>query len=501
MKFPGSLATAGLAILVASAAFAAPAPILSVHTPSPTPEIGAAAPGVAFGRASFPVRLPDSTVARLYFGKSATLDVTLRDFVQARTQLELPPGPLTPDVRAQVLDLLLQKKLLSHQAAKLGRAWTREDSVNYRGLVDRLTLRAALDSALAEQGYAIATRGDSVPDRTVLGIMVRDSAMARLQPAYDEALIGRLAAAFAALPKPVPSMSIPEQIEARLRLPEISAEDSAKTLVNAGKWSYTAGQLLRDFEKLNRAYRPAIHNAGDIRDAVNNIVYENMLRENVVKQDLEHRPSIAALLAQRAEYLDAQSYVRRAAYDKVAIDSATVRRHFEKHPRWFDTWASAEICRGVFPTRASADSFAKVLAVPGMADSLVKERMESGIAYGTYLTEDADTLLFSRLRRARVGGIVGPDETVDGWRVFRVMKIVPRRPRSFEEARDIVIGDWYQRDGDRRVRELMREMAAGSLVQVNESAMAKFGPPAPAGKGRAVPGRKPAAGATGRSSR
>jgi hypothetical protein len=251
-----------------------------------------------------------------------------------------------------------------------------------------------------------------------------------------------------------------------------------RTLVTASKWSYTAGDLLRDFERLNRAYRPSIRTAQDVRDAVNNVVYENLLREHVVQQDLVHRPSIAAQLAQRAEYLDAQSYVRRAAYDKVPIDSVTVRRHYEKHPRWFDTWATAEICRGVFPTRASADSFAKVLAVPGKADSLVKERMESGIAYGTYLTEDADTLLFSRLRRARAGGIVGPDETVDGWRVFRVMKIVPRRPRSFEEARDMVLSDWYQRDGDRRVRELMRQLSASALVQVNEKAMARLGPSA-----------------------
>jgi hypothetical protein len=481
MKVLGPLAATGLLIVVALAAVAAPAPPQGAHTASPTPAIVApSARPTTIRKSKLEVALPETTLARIFFAKGSA-DITLRQFYQAAQQLQLSPGALTPQDRDRVLDLLIQKKVLARRAAAEPRAWAHDDSVNYRGLVDRLTLGAALDSALVEQAYALAARGDSVPGKEQLGIMVRDSAMARLKPTYDEAMLQKLADAFEALPKPAPGMSIQEQMRTRTLVPSVSAADSAKALIHSSKGDYTAGQLLSDFGRLNAKYRPAVRTADNVRDVANSVIYENMLRENVAAQDLVHRPSIAAQLAQRAEFLDVQAFVRHAAYDPVPTDSATVRRHYDAHPRWFDGWGRADIVRGVFPSREEADAFAKRLAVPGAADSLVTQTMPGGTGYATYLTEDADTALFARVRRAKVGGIVGPDETVDGWRVFRIMSLVPRQPRPFEAAYDIVLNDWYQRDGDRRVNELMAKLMGSAIVRLNDASVARLvARPAPA---------------------
>jgi hypothetical protein len=211
----------------------------------------------------------------------------------------------------------------------------------------------------------------------------------------------------------------------------------------------------------------------------NSVIYETMLRRNAVTQDLVHRPSIAKPLADRAEFLDVQAFVRHAAYEQVPTDSVTLRRHYDRHPRWFDTWARADIVRGIFKARAEADSFARALAVPGAAESLVTRRMPGGMGYATFLVESADTALFARLQRAGTRRVVGPDESLDGWRVIRVIHIDPRKPRTFAEAHDTVLNDWFQRDGDRRVRELMQTLVAATLVQVNDSALARVGPVGP----------------------
>ena len=446
------------------------------RTESPTPPIGSPDQmGVVFHKAPVNVALPDSVVARIFFSRG-TADITRRQFVDGLIQLQIPPVALTPQLRVQVLDLLLQKRILSSRALRDPRSWTHSDSVNYNGLLDNLTLKAALDSAEADLGFRFASHGDTIPNREALGIMLRDSAVAALKPVYDEAMLGQLARAFVEQHKTTKNMSIVDQMRVQMAVPTVSAADSARELIHTAAWgSYSAGELLRDFGHLNPSYRPRVETADQVRDVANSVVYEKILRDAAVKQDLVHRPAIAAQLAERAEFLDVQSYVRRNAYDLVPVDSVTLRKHFDRHPRWFDTWARAQIVRGIFDSRAEADSFAHALALPGEADSLALKTMPSGMHYATYLTEDADTALFTRLERAGTRTVLGPDETVDGWRVIRATSIEPRRPRTFEQTHDMVLNDWYQRDGDRRVRELMQKLAAGSLVQVNDDALARVG--------------------------
>jgi hypothetical protein len=331
---------------------------------------------------------------------------------------------------------------------------------------------------MAEMGFTFLSRGDTVPDRETLGIMLRDSAMARLGPEYDEAGLALVAKAFADMPKPTGSMSLQDQMRLRMAVPSVPAPDSARALIRSSMGTYTIGELLADFGRLNPAYRPSVASVENVRDVANSVIYEKMLRRNAIAQNLTHKPAIAAQLAERAEFLDVQAFVRHAAYQKVPTDSVTLRRHYDRHPRWFDTWGRANIVRGHFETQAAADSFARELALPAAAESLVTKRMPNGMKYSTFLAESADTAFFARIRRAGTARVVGPDETQDGWRVVRAVSIEPRQPRSFDEARDIVLNDWYQRDGDRRVRELMTTLVAGVLVQVNDSALAKMGGPA-----------------------
>jgi len=480
MKPIGALLATALLFAATSSA----APPGTAHLPAPAAGAIRARAAPASGlRAA----LPDTVLARIFMARGFA-DVTRREFDRTTRQLGGVPEALTPPMRGQVLELLIQKRTLAAEATRAGRHWTHGDSTEYRALADRLTLRAALASALAELAFSIATRGDTVPDQQELGIALRDSAIARLGPVYDEDMLRHLAGAFDSLPRPGPNASLAEKMRAASQLPTISAADSARELVHTSKGSYTAGELLADFGRLNAAYRPPVRTASQVRDLANSTIYEKLLREAAVRQDLVHRPGIAAALAERAEFLDVQRWVSTNAYEKVPMDSVTLRRHFKAHPELFDTWGQAAIVRLVADTQAQADSIARRLTVPGEAESLASKSMRSGVPYQTTLTQNADTALYARVLHGGVGAVIGPDETPDGWRVFKVMSIEGRHPQSFEAAYDLVRGDWYEREGDRRLQALVKQLRSHTLVNVNDAALARIG-------GRATPAhgtRRPA---------
>jgi hypothetical protein len=496
---PGSTRSAGrleIARMKVMGSLAAVALLLVVAAPYPPAAHGAgkpaAPPALVMKKTPVSVVLPDTVLARVLFARGST-DVTLSRFRKAAQGFRMDPQAVTPQAYGQVLDLLVQQRTLAAHVGTMPRVWTRADSSEYRTLVDRLTLTAALDSALYELAAGMAQRGDTVPDKRILGMMARDSAIARLHPVYDEYMLQMLAADFSALPKSTPDMPIMEQIRVAGMLPKVTAADSARTLITSSKGSYTVGQLLADYGRLAPTYRPHIQTARDVRDVANSTIYENILHEAIKAQDLERRPGIASVLADRAEFLDVQSFVRREVYGKVPTDSLTLLRNFRAHPRDFDVWGRAEIVRMVFGTRHAADSLARELTVPGKAESLAAQSERGGAPFKTVLTQDADTMLFARVQRGGVGSVIGPDETIDGWRVMKVMAITPRRPRTFAEARELVGRDWVEREGDRQLGQVLKRLQASTLVQVNEKLRARLTRNAPAaGRGAAhAPARTP----------
>src|SRR5207247_2357993 len=88
----------------------------------------------------------------------------------------------------------LRRTLLALAEAALAETavWTAEESARYGALGDRLRLGAVLDSALDRAGRAPGAPGGGPSDRVSLGILARDSAVARMRVTWDDPLIARL---------------------------------------------------------------------------------------------------------------------------------------------------------------------------------------------------------------------------------------------------------------------------------------------------------------------
>jgi len=411
--------------------------------------------------------LPDTTLARVFFAKG-TEDIGVQSVRVAALQLGQIPDSLTPKSVAEVLGLLVQQAVLTHRVRQEPRHWTASDSASYQALEDGMTLSAALDSAIAEMGFAIAGRGDSVPDKNTLGIMVRDSTVARLAPVFDEGAVAMLAAAFAARPKPASNATTMENLRMSARVPSVSREDSARTMATSRFGTVTVGQVLADLGRISMLRRPLINSADDVRALVRNAIYESALRDAARRQRLAERPRNAAQLAHRAEFLDLQRFVARNVYDLVPVDSVTLRRQFLKNRALYRTPPTAVVVQTVFDSLAQADTLAHRLTVPGFAESLATQSASAGVPFQATIQEQADTALFGRMRRAGEGAVLGPDPVRGGWRVLKVMSLVERSDPPFEKVRDAVLKDWREFDGERRMRALMKKLMASTIVTTNE---------------------------------
>jgi hypothetical protein len=466
MKILRSLAVASLVVLALTSASAPARP--GATPPRPAPPAGTTAKAAPAKGSALQAALPDTTLARVFFARGRA-DVTLSQMRRAATKLGARPDSLTPQELRQVLELLIQQAILTHRVHQDPRHWNASDSSDYLVLRDRLTLTAAIDSALVEHAYRMAARGDTVPGREALGILVRDSTLAALHPVYDNDMFNKLVAGFAALPKPDMDMPLRKRIEMTAALPTVSREDSAKTLLACSADSVTVGRLLTDLGRLTATRRPEIRGTDDLRDFCKSKVFEVLLRRAARDQDLEHRPRIARQLSERSEFLDVQRFVSTEIYDKVPVDSTTLRRHFVSAADRFLTSARAVVVQTVLDKREAADSLARRLTVPGFAESLVVQSSRAGVPYRFVLDERSDSTLYRRMSNGGVGAVVGPDPLRDGWRVLKVMELQPRQPQSFEAAYPEVRNDWLANESERRMRELMSKLLASSIVNVNKT--------------------------------
>lgn len=439
---------------------------------APAPAARAAAKPAA-GASRLAAALPDSVLARVFTGtgQGQKHDISGRQLIVAAARAGRRLESLTPKDRREFLDVLVDQAVLVARVKREPRRWEPRDSTEWNVLRDRLVLRAALDSAMVEVNFARAARGDTLLPPQELGVLLRDQAMERLSPAWNAAALEKAAGVFDTLPRPDSRMSMLEQMRVAGIKPTVGDADAALPLAEAGGDVYTLGEMVHDFGRMNPLYRPRIESAEHVKQLVSNVLFENLLRRTALERGLERRPDIAAQLAERAEYLDVSRFVAREVYAKIAMDSVTLRRHYEAAKSSFDWEARAHLVSVASPTREEAGAMAGRLAAASEAESLAARSARAGVPYRVSIHEAGDTAFFGRVRRAGAGAVLGPDSTSQGWRTVRVLEIEPRRHRTFDEAEPMVRQSWYDREGERLMRALLDGLRKRAVVVVNDKAL------------------------------
>jgi hypothetical protein len=433
--------------------------------------------GVAPSRGS-PVQLPrgrplpDTVLAVVGHGRTVDTGAFRRGWAQLAPPAR--PDSLTPQGARRFLDLLIDKEALADRALQEAWHWTPLESAQVANLRDRVMMRIALDSALAAAAATRAAHGEPALDAEPLGVAVRESTVARLQVSYDEPGLARLAAAFAALPRPSADSSIGSQLRARGPMPVIAPDDSARVLARSAVGPYPVVEMLEAWRRLDPVYRPRIETPEQVRDLVENGLFQRALRRDAERQRLDRHPRVVETVERQREYLAVQYFVTREVYDRLPTDSLTLRRYYDRDPQTWAVPTRVRIVRLLLPDRGEAARMAVRLRDPVDAETLVARGLRSGVDYGAEITAGGDSALFAAALRSGTGTVLGPDSTDGGWEVARVEALLPARGRAFEEVRELVLRAWSDEEGERRLQALLAAVRKRTRVVVNDQALARL---------------------------
>ncbi len=169
--------------------------------------------------------LPDTVVAQLADGARVE-HITVADLRAAAQRRGLAESDLSPAKVRELLGTQLDRRALRLATEAEPLAWTPEDSAQHRGVGLQFAFAAALDSAYTVERARRAALGDTVTHPAVLGAAMRDLELARHAPVWDDAVVARLAEAFAALPAPSAQDDLVQRARKMSRFPAVAAADS-----------------------------------------------------------------------------------------------------------------------------------------------------------------------------------------------------------------------------------------------------------------------------------
>lgn len=416
--------------------------------------------------------LPDSVLARV--GGSRT--VTRSGFERAWNQLTPPsrPDSLTPESARGFLDLLIGKEILGETALKQTWRWTLQDSARVLGVADRLVMKAMLDSALEATRRERRAAGDAVPDDASLGTLARDSTVARMRPVFDRALVERLAADWAAIPRPSSDSSLYAQLRVLGTLPVVRPEDAGRIVVRVRGDSLGVADLIEAWKRINPVTRPRVSTTDQMEDLIRNVLFERLLRREAARRGIERRPDIAVAVRAQEEYVAVSHLVEREVYATLKPDSASLLRYFHESERLYDLPLRVRVLKLDMGSRSEGMAMALKLRTSAEAETLAARSQRQGLGYVVEVAAAFDSALFARALKAGTGAVLGPDSSSQGWQVVRVAEVLPSRPRRFEEVRVQVETAWYGDEGERRMQDLITRLRARTPVAVNERALARL---------------------------
>ncbi len=455
--------------------------LLSLGLPAALPAAPAegprSVPGGPTCAAPLPPSVPpttDTVLAVVHGGPAGAPPRTVgwRQFVRSWRQLRPPvrPDSLTPAGARRFLDLLVGKEALGIMAEAQPEPWTARDQSGYDALRDQLVIGAALDSALAATRAALGPAADSL-DRQALGIAARDRARERLELAWDDSLTARLAAAFAALPRPTADSSAAAQVRMLAAMPAVAPADTGRVVARSRVGDVRVADLLAAWGRLSPVYRPRIERDDDVRAMVLNALFERLLRRDAAARGIEGWPAVTARLGAERERIAVSHLVSREAYGRVPTDSLTLLRFYREHEQDWMLPTRVRCLVLVLASRAEADEMAVRLRDAAAAESLAVLARRAGSQWLRDVRADRDSARFARVLAAGTGTVLGPDETAGGWEVTRVLAVLPGQLQPFEECRNQVLERWFTEEGERRMQALLERARAAARVEVRTKAL------------------------------
>jgi hypothetical protein len=469
LTFTGVILGVGLEL---SSGFRGPVPCRAADRGSDSGRAGSGDHPAAEGRGA--VDLPDSVLAVVATDRSIT-ERTFQSSWKDRQRGAAASSP-TPSEARQFLEVLVDRELLAAEATRHSLAWTPAESASILALTDRLAVAAALDSVLrfVRAGLVASRTGGIQPSDEETGIAARDTVMARLAPVWDQKLLERLTASWAALPRPTSDSSLSAQIRMISQLPQVAASDTDRVLARTPLGDYRVHELLDAWRRLSPAYRPRVDKPSQLQELVENGLFERFLRHEAERRRLATRPDVAAVVDRQRENLAIAHYVAQELPRDLTPAPGDLERTYRAHADDYAIPTRVRAIRLALDSRAAANRMALTLRDAAQAESLVSRAHARGVEYRVEVSAKTDSALFAAGLNAGTGVVIGPIQGADGWWIARIETVLPGRTRRLDEVRGDVVARWRAEESERLLRARCDELAKRIRVAYNDRAIERF---------------------------
>ena len=261
--------------------------------------------------------------------------------------------------------------------------------------------------------------------------------------------------------------------QATLKLPTIAPSDTGRVLARAGGRAYTIADYLRYWERVPAYERPEVRERASLEGVVDRIALAPELTRIGHERGLDQDPRLLERLDRMREGYAVDHYFVDEIVSKVKLDEAGLRKLFAKDPGHYDDRASITSHIIVVDRRSLADSLLAKLKAGASFGNLAREYSTSGESgsrggelgtqyYGTQRNVGLEDAMFA----TPAGELGGPEQTPEGWVLWRIDSKTPGLKRSFEEARPMVERDFRVLEADRLLDERLAKLRKEAHVKL-----------------------------------
>jgi hypothetical protein len=256
--------------------------------------------------------------------------------------------------------------------------------------------------------------------------------------------------------------------QATMRLPEIAPSDTGRVLARAGGRAFTIGDYLAFWNRVAAYERPEVRERGSLEGVVDRIALAPELTRLGHERGLDRDPKLLERLDRMREGYAVDHYFVDEIVSKVKFEDAALKKLFAADPGHYDDRASISSHIIVVDRRSLADSLLGKLKAGASFGDLARQYSTEGESgkhggdigmqyYGTQKNVGLEDAMFA----TAPGQLGGPEQTPEGWVLWRIDAKTPGLKRSFEEARSMVERDYRVLEADRlldvRLAKLKKE--------------------------------------------
>lgn len=292
---------------------------------------------------------------------------------------------------------------------------------------------------------------------------------------YEDDAMELLLARHRALPRRsgVDSLSGLPTMRATLPVPRVDPADTSRVLAILQGRPLSIGTYLAFWTRQSALARPEVLDRPALEAAVDRVLFGPELVRRAQRMGLANDSSVVASLGQIREGIALDHYYSEVIQSRIPMDESRIRAYYDKSRERYDDRPTVDAHILMVNRKSEADSLlarmragekfedlARLYSMHG--ESAVNGGNMGQVVRGTNPNAGLEDAMFA----TPVGQIGGPEQTPDGFVLWRIDRASPALKRTYELARDWVVRDYRTAESERILKEQLVELRRQANVRV-----------------------------------